>query len=273
MKKAEIIIKNKLSSNLILSIGGIFFILIGIYLLSNPYEMDKGGIPNWMIGIFFLPFGVISIFILLDFLQLKIRPDELEIISLFRKRIIPKVDVHSYGIEDYKGKYVSGERIRIFCKKGTYKFHTTQLESIDEIKNFVKGKEIKKNAFVREEIGNIMAILFCILIVLSPVLYEKYTTSNEGEIQAIGIPAKFTDDMRIIDEEGSQIMFELSEYQDYLFVVDKSKIPQNMKTTKKELVIFIEDKDYAQELTNKNFHKGNTSNPKLIPVDEITILE
>ena len=258
---------------MILSIGGIFFILIGIYLLSNPYEMDKGGIPNWMIGIFFLPFGLISIFMLLDFIQLKVREDELEIISLFRKRIIPKSEVISFGIENYKGKYVSGERIRIFCEKGNYKFHTTQLESIDEIKIFVKGKEIKKNAFVREEIGNIVAIIFCILIVLSPVLYKKYITSDEGEIQAIGIPAKFTEDMRIIDEEGSQIKFELSEYQDYLFVVDKNKTPQNMKKTKKELVIFIEEKDYAQELTNKDFRKDNTSYPKLIPVDEITILE
>lgn len=273
MKKAEVTIKNKLLSNLILSIGGILFTLIGIYLLSNPNEMDKGGLPNWILGTLFLPFGLISFFRLLDFIQLKIREDELEIISLFRKRIIPKSNIVSYGIENYKGKHVSGERIRIFCKNGSYKFHTTQLESIDEIKKFVKEKEVQSNAFVREKIGNIVAILACILLVISPVLYEKFTSSKEGEIQAIGIPANFNKDINIVEEKGSEIKFELEEYQGYLFIVDKSKTPQNMKTTKKELVIFIEDKDYAQELTNKETHKNNTPNPRLIPVDEITILE
>ena len=235
--------------------------------------MDKGGLPNWMLGVFFLPFGLISFFKLLDFLQLKIRKDELEIISLFRKRIIPKADVLSYGIGNYKGKYVSGERIRIFCRKESYKFHTTQLESIDEIKNFVKGKEVRENAFAREEIGNIVAILFCILIVISPVLYEKFTSPKEGEIQAIGIPANFIEDISVVEEKGNQIKFKLEEYQGYLFVVDKSKTPNNMETTKKELVIFIEDKNYAQELSNKDLQRGNIQNPKLIPVDEITILE
>ncbi len=54
MKKNEVIIKNKLSSNLIMSIGGIFSTLLGVFLLLNPNEMDKGGLPNWILGVFFL---------------------------------------------------------------------------------------------------------------------------------------------------------------------------------------------------------------------------
>lgn len=267
------IIKNRLQSNLILSIGGIISILIGVYHLSLPGEIDKGGIQNWMLGIIFLTFGLIIICKLLDFMYLKIGKDELEIKSLFRNRIIPKDEIIEYGIENYEGKHVAGERIRLFCNNGSYKFHTSQLESIEEIKEFVKGKKIKENAFAREKIGSLIAIPFCILLIISPILYDKYISTGKEELQAIGIPVTFKNDIRIIEEKGNNIKFELKEYQNYIFTVDKDKTPKDLRTTKKELIIFIDEKEYAQELSKMKLQNLKPKNTKIIPVDEIVILE
>lgn len=285
MEKEDIVIKNKLLSNLILLLGGFLFILFGILLLLNPFAMDKGGVPNWSLGIIFLPFGLVSIFKLLDSLYLVIGVNRIEVKSIFRKRIILKEEIVSYGIEEYQGKHVSGERIRLFLREGSYKFHTTQLQSIEELKTFVQGIKVETNAFAREDIGNIIAVLLFIGFTIGPALYHKFAATNSeqlmqreqieqtGELEAIGIPAKFKSDIRIIEEEGENLKFEIKRYQNYIFEVKKGKIPKNFKTIDKQLVIFIDNKEYAQELSNKETKILRFEKPRIIPVDEIQVLE
>lgn len=61
-----------------------------------------------------------------------------------------------YGIETYELDYLGpGERIRIFTKEKNIKFHRTQYESIEDIKEFVRGKKKLKPdvAFKKERIA------------------------------------------------------------------------------------------------------------------------
>ncbi len=266
MKEVSKIVKGNFLYAWLLPIGGIFFMVFGIYQLLNPFEMDNGGLPNWMLGIFFFPFGVIAFIHALDFRYLIIGKDQLEIKSLFRKRIIRKSEVMGYGVEDYEGRYVSGERIRIRTKKNSYKFHTSQFSSIEEVKQFVKGKPVQKDAFQKERISNTLAYLFLFVFMLIPFTYEKCKAPTDTVVEAIGIPVKVKVDLKILEETKDELRFELKEYKDFIFTVGKNKIPENMSTTDKQLIVFIMNQEQVAALSDK-------ANPKTISVDNIDFLE
>jgi len=269
------IIKSKSSYNWILLIGGIFSTFIGVFIFINFNEIDNDGVPNWFLTIPFLFFGLLCFFSLLDYQYVILFKDKIEIKSFFRKRVIFKKDIIGYGIEAYEGEHTSGDRIRIISTKQNLKFHTTQFESIHEIQNFVKGKKILKNAFFRDRIINGLAICLCIGILISPILFEGYFTPkiNKDKITSLGIPVRFNPGMKIINEENDQITFTLNNYVNYLFIVDKKMVPSNMKTTDKELIVFIDNPANANELSGKRKHISDTANPKKIPVSRISILE
>lgn len=274
MDENKIIIRNRLSSNLLLSIGGIISILVGIYHLSYPYEIKEGSIPNWIIGIFFLPFGLVAIFTLLDTLYVVVSDDRIEIKSLFRKRIIHKKEIKGYGIKEYEAKYVKGERIRIFYGRKSCKFHTTHLESIDAIKAFLKGKKVLENAFVRERVGNVLAIILLFVMIFMPLFFDGYSKnkkeiSENEEVEIIGIPAKLNENLTIIKEEGNQIFFELDECINCLFTVNEKDIPKNMDDL--NLVVVINDDRYVSKLSGKEKIRLDTS--ATIPVLEVMVLE
>lgn len=268
MKETDLIIKSKAIYSWGLPIGGLIFMIIGIYQLVTPFEMDKGGLPNWMLAIFFLPLGILTIFSSLDFRYLIIRKKELEIKSFFRKRIIRKEEITGVAVEKYEGDMVSGERIRIFTKKNSYKFHTSQFKSIAEIKQFVQKKPFQKNGFRREQILNIIGFVFTFAMIASPVIYKKYTAPKEEivPVDGIGIPVKMDIDLKILEESEAELKFELKAYKGFIFTVNKKHIPKNMVTIDKELIVFIMNSEQVEALSNKQ-------NPKNILVDGIEILE
>lgn len=146
MEKIEFLLRSRLSYILLMSTGGLGSIIVGLNLLftQEGFFLILGG--------FFLVFGLGGLIHLLDSLYVVIREDEIEIKSVFRKRITKRDDIYGYGIGKFKIKYSEGERIRLFTENGNIKFHTKQFVSIQKIKDIVKGLQPVPDPFRKERI-------------------------------------------------------------------------------------------------------------------------
>ncbi len=267
------IIKNQKSYNGVIIVGCVFSLMISMMMLSDPTTMDKGGLPYGFMGWGFLIFGIFGLLNLADDLWVMIYHDRIEKKSLFRKRVILKKDIRGYGKEAYAGKYLSGNRIRIFGKNKSFKFHTSQLETIRPIEDFVRGSKVKKNAFRIEQITEVVAYVVILALLFSPLIYEKYFSAPTAveKVDSIGIPVFYKKDIKIIKDENNVLTFKLQEYHDFVFQVNKDDIPNKMEEITEELLLMIYNKNYAQLVSGKRDVK--TNNPVMeIPIDEIIVL-
>ncbi|NUO00056.1 MAG: hypothetical protein HUU01_05515 [Saprospiraceae bacterium] len=265
-------VKSHLPYILLISAGGAGSIIAGSYLLFiNPLGIDGSGGPNWIPGLFFLPFGLWVLFSILDFLSVEVREDSIEIKSLFRRRVILKEEIEGYGIEDYEGKHFSGERIRIITATQNVKFHSTQLESLLEIKEFLKGKKVIPGAFLREKIANTAAWVLAFVFILSPIFFSR---QDEASFVAVGIPAEMNSELILLSDEGDEITFRIKDYENYTFVVSKQKALPNLKNFTGKVLVLIDNQAYAPELSATP-EGGQTISPtpKIVPVTEISELK
>ena len=134
------IIDDFLHYKLLLFLGGLGSMAVGIVHLWEYFNVPQDQLDNLLIGLPSLLFGIVSLIVLLDQRAIHLSKDRIEIKSFFRKKVILKKDITGWGIEDYKMEYISGERIRIFSKEKSLKVFTSQYKSIDDVKEFVRGK-------------------------------------------------------------------------------------------------------------------------------------
>jgi len=275
------IINDTLPYKLVLIFGGVGFITFGISELLG-FRLPERQISDLIVAMLFLIVGIVCIFVYLDQRAIILSKDRIEIKSFFRKRVIFKKDITGYGVENYKLDYWGkGERIRIFSKEKNIKVFTTQYKTIKDVKEFVRGKKelSTKVAFKRERIEvNIISGI----VILGFFCWAGYSINNEnvtnqqkGELEGFGVPIVLGNSYEIISDNGNEITFRISEYRDYIFKVDKENTPYDLKNIKTELIVFFDNKENAQKLSNyKNSDLDEQiENPKIIYADEIIVLE
>ena len=113
------------------------------------------------------------------------------------------------------------------------------------------------------------------MVFLIGVFWHQYHRVSGEELEALGIPVELGKSYEIIDDDGDDITFKIYEYKNYVFTIKKENAPPNIKGLKKELIVFIDQKESAQELSN---YKDPVSDhpietPKVIQADEILILD
>lgn len=265
-------IKSHLPYILLISTGGGGCILLGCYLLFiAPFALDASGVPQWFLGLFFLPFGLWALFSLLDFLSIEVREDSIEIKSIFRRRVILKEAIEGYGIEDYEGKHFKGERIRIITATQSIKFHSTQLESLLEIKRFLKGKKIIPGAFIKERIADTTMLVLAFVLAFIPIFFEM---QKKESLAAIGIPAEMNSELILLSDENNKITFRIKDYENYTFVVPKQNALPNLKNFTGKVFVLIDNPADAQELSAaKQGDKTISKTPTTIPVAEVSELK
>lgn len=262
----KVIRSNPVYRNLIL-FGGLGCVVVGLYLLAHPFALDEEGDPYWLMGSLFLPFGLWGLFSVFDMWSITVYSDRIEMKSFFRKRQILKSEVIGYGVEEYEGESISGERIRVITHHSSTKFHTTQFDDLSAIKQFLKGKEQIKGAFKRERIADFVAIGLALILACTPLLFDK---DREGAPPSMAIQAKINEDLKVMAEDNQQIRFTLKGYENYTFLVDKEHVPNDFKTSGGTFVVVIYDTATAQELSKKQAAKPTV---KTVEVDEIRKLE
>lgn len=275
-------IHDTISYKLVLIFGGIGFITFGITDLLGYRGLPKEQLSDLIIALLLIMIGIISFIVFFDQREIILSKDRIEIKSYFRKRIIHKKDITGYGIGKYEVDYFGpGERIRIFSKEKSIKVFTTQYKNIEDVKEFVKGrKELSEEiAFRRESISIYLTSGLLMLMLLGWAGYsinnQAEASASEEELDALGIPVVLGDSYEIIKDEGDQITFKILEYKGYIFKVDKENTPKDMQNITKELIVFINQKESAQELAN--YENSNSikqkEKPKIIHVDEIVIFD
>lgn len=274
MKAFKKIVHSKTSYKLLLIIGSFISTIIGVHHILKSFQIEQHETINLIMGLGFLGFGIIGMFSFLDHLHAAIYKDRIEIKSLFRKRMIRKQDIISYGIGKYKGKHISGERIKIIAKNHSFKFHTSQYKSLHDFKGFVRGKKRISTAFRWEErINNALSFSFIIAAVgILVFAFFNQPANDTDDIVGLGIPVFLDKNFQIIKETENEFTFKISDYKNYTFTVDKKNTPEQMKTMKKELLVIIDDEKNAQELS-KYKEKQDKITPKTMYVDEIIVLE
>lgn len=169
MYKPRIIYSNNLS-NSILFIGGIAFILIGSYLLSNANEWEVHQYIGYLFSSFFILIGICSIFSVLDNLYITIENESIKIKSLFRKKEISRKEIIGFEIKYVEGKYLSGEKIRILTTNKTLTIDTIRFEytSTSAVLAALKNKKEVKGLFKTENL--LQSIYFYSTTIISLII-------------------------------------------------------------------------------------------------------
>lgn len=231
---------------LVLLIGGIASTSTGGYLLFISFQQEFIQIIPFFLCLCFFTFGLSALINLLDSWFLKISDQKIVIGSIFRKREIERNQILSFSEENYKRKYLSGKRLKIFSKdeKSTifYDYH----KGYRYIKDFVKHKDLRKNGFRREhKLNDLFTDIFIVLI--CSILFSVYFFCGTDEKEEMSyIQVYLLEEMKIGKKSMS---FQSQKYPKFKFIADINE-QQNQSDFKagKNLMIRIKKGDYEMKL-------------------------
>jgi hypothetical protein len=227
-KPIDIKTKTKLSTLIILILGGIGFCFLSYYLTSKSLESEYPQIAGLVLGLFFGAFGLISIFSIWQLKKYDFDGDKLIVKSIFNtpKKVIYVRDIKSYNEIEKENKSGKWNDLTIFTDRQKEKISSSTISNYQQLKRALT-KGIQRDEYSESlwsyKVNKRFGIGFIIIGLLFSIGMLKVYSKKDLEIlpeQLTTIKATITETPEIERRKSSRwINLKLEEYPKFNFKI------------------------------------------------------
>ena len=187
-KPIEIKTKTKLSTLIILILGGIGSCFLSYYLTSKSLESEYPQIAGLVLGLFFGAFGLLSIFSIWQLKKYDFDGEKLTVKSIFNtpKKVIYVRDIKSYNEIEKENKSGKWNDLTIFTDKQKEKISSSTISNYQQLKRALT-KGIQRDEYSENlwsyKVNKRFGIGFIIIGLLFSIGMLKVYSKKDLEIQ------------------------------------------------------------------------------------------
>lgn len=235
----------KVSNIIALGLGGIGFVSLGIFIITNSFLGEYPQIGMAILGLLFFLFGIYIFIYLLNINHLQVQNGNIEVFSLFKnlRQVIPLSSIVSFSEIDKETKNSSWTELVLYTNEDVFKISSGTYSNYQELKRRITiGKNENKQAKIdwknklNRKYGYGFSIVGAVFLLFFGILYlqRNNVLTNDDLSQIEGTVSTKLE----IKKSGKRkrtlsIPINLNEYPDFKFRLDGLRF----KSTKDSLLL------------------------------------